>query len=341
MPFSPEYGAAAAVRRDEAKVLGLLAAVRVHDGILLPPDPEDERQFIPPPGQWVAAYWLGAVHVPCHPLQQVKWTKGGLPDIPQERRVHRIPATLWWPMRDGVVLERDRIVRAVRAILSLEWLYVHFEGTVQIVRKARNRLAEAASAGWGTRAGRSAVSKAERVFAKAVDEDRERRGALALTIVRPPEELRLMPAGERKNVAGWPHLQRIRTIAQAEGLRYYPGGTPVELLEELQAARSSASELEKLLEFYDENILKLRPRKDFNPAYQLRHMLVLDDWSGSSAARLWVRRGEGPNLKRERKLAQAVDVKYREELRSLERREREEKEEGGDEPSTARRSGRS
>lgn len=299
------------VHRDEARVLGLLAAVRVYGKALLPGE-EPETPTQPIAGLWVHARWRHAAHQPVIPIEEVDWATFGA-----EPRSQPWPAALWWQTEGGSRLRPDRVTRAVSYLLLFETMSEELT-TIAVLRRVRERLQEAHRRDWAGADAKRAIAKAKAAIRSHLGEEEREREQAAAKLERLPTGLRALSPEEGRAQA-WPYLETVATLARRFDARQGP--YPLShLANELERA-TTPTQLAELYELF-RRMTEREPRSNTNFAVPLQEILTTDHWSASTAARLWYRAQHGPNPKREKQLIQQVDAKLRDQLRSATKRSR-------------------
>lgn len=302
--FSLSRAEESEVQRDEARVLGLLAAVRVHGEPMLVA--AETGASAPLTGLWVRAKWRGAVHVPHVPIEEVDWSTFGA-----QSRSPPWPAALWWPCERGASLRSDRVMRAVTYLRLYETMSEQLN-TVVVLRRVRERLQEAYRRRWAGADARRAIAKAKAIIRKHLADEERARIDAAAKLEPLPKGLRDLPP-EEGLARGWPFLERAATLKWRFETRLGP--YPLAHLGGQLNHASSPAELEDLYDLL-RRVTTREGRSNTNFAVPFQDSLTMDHWSASTGARLWYRSLHGPNPAREKQFIQQVDAKLRERLRS-------------------------
>jgi hypothetical protein len=332
--------------RDEAKVLGLVSAVRVWGAEILPAIPSPTDRFAAEKlstffrlanhsekpsgrgdgvrGRWIAARWRGRYHEPLPPLREVTWCPAGWRFVDGNPGARGVDAVLWVIDDEGERLPADRVVFAAAALDLIEANTVVRSESLQLVKKVRNRLNEGAAGGFRSPSSRHALRAARSFVAAEAKRHELSDEAWLASFESVCRRLRKQKAefhhasasghpslAEANLVAAWSLMEERDIVRRTSVLeRTVPGADPRDILRGLDTAFAGGSGAYLALR---EQLASLcgEYRKNESPAFLLDCLLVLDDWSSSTAARLWTRSQFGRDSSRERAEAQAVDTARR------------------------------
>lgn len=318
------------VRRDEAKVLGFLAAVRVRGDTLLriadlTQPPKEQRTAAR--GRWVAASWRGAVQEPRVPLQLVNWKSDGRRIREKTERKPHPDGVIWFV--DGYAgepLPIDRVYRAAASIREIERMHLDVGTELAVLREELNFLQDAKRAGYTGSVASSAFKKADKVLRERIDgvlqsqrDGEARREALRRELAqfsghpgrREYIALHVHPILEElgranQRVARWTDDASSATLSRPPPIEDAPGWRRY-----IQRARGEGPSALERLHGELTQLVRSRPRSNANEALLLHEMIEADDWSSSTAARLWSRARHGLSPQKERQAAQALDQALR------------------------------
>ena len=303
----PPSGLRLEIKRDEAKVLGLLAAVRVHGTKILPHEEPGTTAKVK--GKWIAARWQGRVHVPFWPAIPIIWTPRSW-KVAKGRTLAGPLAMLWVPDDGGEPLEPDRVANAVGAIQLIEFMYADEAAGVAFLRRVCNALTEAHKGGCASTNAKHALRAAQRHVRREIAnwEGRQAQLERAVAVLEGRFQERLRPpVREPQRLLVLPIIEELALLREeASATRYVPGLNPLDVSDRLEAAVDAGPA--ELAVFRTElaALVSRRPHANASAELMLSFALFAEGWSECSAARLWCRARYGPSPVDERAMARAL-----------------------------------